>query len=65
MKDIFINTSVAEIESTIGCANANGQPFSLERLRSNLDYERRSTGARSAVVKLLEREIRRQEKAAA
>lgn len=64
MNGLLNNTSAQELDSTIRCANLNHHPFSLERLRTSLDAERRSAGARSTIIKLLEREIKRQESAA-
>lgn len=55
-------TSAQDLDSTIRCAIGNGRPFEIERLQSSLDNERKSTGARKTIIRLLEREIRRQEK---
>lgn len=56
------NTSAQDLDSTIRCAIGNGRPFEIERLQASLDNELKGTGARKTIIRLLEREIRRQEK---
>lgn len=56
------NTSAAELESSIRCANINHRPYDLALLRSERDYEAASAGARITVIRILEREIKRQER---
>lgn len=56
------HTSAADLDSTIRCAIANGRPISLAELRAARDAEAASVGARVTIIKLLEREIRRQER---
>lgn len=62
MSYLLNNTSAQDLYSTIRCAISNGRPFEIERLQASLENERKSTGARKTIIKLLEREIRRQEK---
>ena len=62
MSYLLNNTSAQDLDVTIRCANSNGRPFEIERLQASLDNERKSTGARKTIIKLLEREIRRQER---
>lgn len=59
------NTSAQDLDVTIRCAISNDRPFEVDRLKASLDAERRSAGARKTIIKLLEREIKRQKKAAA
>ena len=54
------NTSAQDLDSTIRCANVNGRAFELDRLQASLCDERQSTGPRVTIIKLLEREIKRQ-----
>ena len=58
------NTSADELKSSIQCAIANNSPYSRELLERTLDDERRSVGSRVTIIKILEAEIRRQDKAA-
>lgn len=60
--NLLNHTSADDLKSSIKCSISNNRPFSRELLQASLDYERSSTGARSTVIKLLEAEIRRQEK---
>ena len=60
----LINTSAADLDASIRCAYLNNRPFDLATLRAARDAEAASTGARTTVIKLLEREIRRQGRAA-
>jgi hypothetical protein len=62
MNDLLNYCSAADLNSLIRCSVSNNHPFSLDRLYRSLANERASTGARSTIIKLLEREIRRQEK---
>jgi len=62
MNYLLNNTSAQDLDVTIRCANSNGHDFDLERLKATLADERQSTGARTTIIKLLEREIKRQEK---
>lgn len=65
MSYLLNNTSAQDLDSTIRCANTNGRPLDLERLEASLCDERTSTGPRVTIIKLLEREIKRQAKAGA
>ena len=65
MRFALINTSAAELDSSIRCAIANKTPYPLSDLQQARDAEAKSPGARSTVLKLLDREIRRQQKAKA
>lgn len=58
----LIHTSVADLDSSIRCANDNHRPIPLATLREALTAEYASRGRRSSVIKLLSREIKRQEK---
>ena len=62
MSSLLNNTSAQDLDSTIRCAISNSRPFEIERLQASLDNERKSTGERKTIIRLLEREIRRQEK---
>lgn len=55
--------SAADLDSTIRCAVSTHRPIPLAELRTARDAEAASTGARVTIIKLLEREIRRQERA--
>lgn len=57
MSYLLNNTSAQDLDSTIRCAIGNNRPFEIERLQASLDNERKSTGARKTIIKLLEREI--------
>jgi hypothetical protein len=61
----LIHTSVADLDSSIRCAVSNGRPIDLATLRDALKTEYASRGRRSSVIKLLSREIKRQEKGGA
>jgi hypothetical protein len=52
-----------DLDSTIRCHAAQGRPIAIAELRQARDAEAASTGARVTIIKLLEREIRRQERA--
>lgn len=60
----LIAASVSDLESSINCAIANDHPISLEILREAMHLENHKPGRRSSIVKLLQREIKRQEKLA-
>lgn len=60
----LINTSAQDLDSTIRCSIENQRPFPLDLLRAERDREASGVGARTTVLKILDREIRRQEKAA-
>ena len=62
MSYLLNNTSAQDLDSTIRCAIFNERPFEIERLQASLDNEKKSTGAKKTIIKLLDREIRRQEK---
>lgn len=55
------HTSAQELDASIRCTIANGHPFPLDRLQASLANERASVGPRTTIIKLLEREIKRQE----
>ncbi len=57
---LLCHTSADDLKVTIQCANSNGRPFSLDLLQRSLDQERKGAGPRKTVIKLLEREIKRQ-----
>ena len=63
MSYLLNNTSAQDLDSTIRCAIGNGRPFEILRLQESLDDERKRTGARKTIIRLLEREIKRQQKA--
>jgi len=60
----LIHTSVDDLDSSIRCAITNNRPIPLDTLREALKAEYASRGCRSSVIKLLSREIKRQEKGA-
>lgn len=60
----LINTSAQDLDSTIRCSVLNGRPFPLDLLRAERAREAAGVGPRTTVLKILDREIRRQEKAA-
>jgi hypothetical protein len=53
------------LDDSIRAANATGHPLDLATLKLARDFEQRSAGARLTMIRLLDREIRRQEKAQA
>lgn len=55
--------SADDLDRTIRCHAARGRPIALAELRQARDAEAASTGARVTIIKLLEREIKRQERA--
>lgn len=61
----LIHTSVADLDSSIRCAIGNNRPIDLNTLRDALKAEYASRGRRSSIIKLLSREIKRQEKGSA
>ncbi len=61
---LLCHTSADDLKVTIQCANMNGRPFEIDLLQRSLDHERRGAGPRVTIIKLLEREIKRQQKAA-
>lgn len=63
MSMAFNHTSAADLDSTIRCAIANNTLLPLAELRAARDAEAASTGARVTIIRLLEREIKRQERA--
>ena len=62
MSYLLNNTSAQDLDSTIRCAISNNRPFDIERLQASLEDERSRIAPRTTIIKLLEREIRRQEK---
>lgn len=60
----LINTSAQELDASIRCSVANRRPYPLDLLRSERAREAAGVGPRTTVLKILDREIRRQEKAA-
>jgi len=58
--NLSLHTSVADIDSSIRCAVSIGRPFRLDALTNLRDTEARSAGARVTVIKILDREIKRQ-----
>ena len=58
------NTGVADLRSSLKCAAANNRTLPLADLRAALEDERQSPpgSCRLTMVRLLEREIRRQER---
>jgi len=63
MRFALINTSVADLDSSIRSAISQGNPYPLSDLKQARDTEAKSAGPRSTVLRLLDREINRQEKA--
>lgn len=61
----LIHTSVADLESLIRSSIEEGFSLPLDTLREALKAEYASRGRRSSVIKLLSREIKRQEKGGA
>ena len=57
------HTSAADLDSTIRCSIATHRPIPLTELRAAHKNESTSTGARVTIIKLLDREIKRQERA--
>ena len=55
-------TSAAVLDSMIRCSVDNGAPFDLLLLRAARDAEAASTGARVTIIRLLDREIKRQDR---
>jgi hypothetical protein len=53
------------LDSFIRCANSNDTPLDLATLRMAREIEQHSPGCRLTMIRLLDREIRRQEKAQA
>lgn len=58
------HTSAADLDSMIRCSVSTGRPIALAELRAARDAEAASTGARVTIIRLFEREIKRQERAA-
>lgn len=63
MAALLNNTGAQDLDSALRCARANGRPYPLDQLRASLADERQGVGPRKTVIRLLEAEIRRQEKA--
>ena len=61
MSYLLNHPSVDELDSSIRCAIGNGRPFEIERLQASLEDERSRTGVRKMIIRLLEREIKRQQ----
>ena len=57
----LVHTSVEDIKSTIDCARANGKPISPAVLKRALNVETDRMGARVTVLRIIDRELRRQE----
>ena len=57
----LIYTSVDDLASTIRCAVDTGRTIPIKTLREAMDKEYTSRGSRVSVIKLLNREIKRQE----
>jgi len=57
-------TSADDLKSSIKCSIANNRPFPRELLEMSLENEQRSVGSRTTVIKILQAELHRQEKAA-
>lgn len=55
--------SAADLDSVIRCAASNGTPQPIAELRQARDNEAASVGPRVTIIKLLDREIKRQERA--
>lgn len=53
------------LDASIRCANANNNPLDMATLRMAREIEQHSAGCRLTMIRLLDREIRRQEKAQA
>ena len=62
MSYLLNNTSAQDLDVKIRCANLNGRPFEIKRLQASLEDERIRIAPRTTIIKLLEREIQRQEK---
>ncbi|MBK5915120.1 hypothetical protein [Rhodocyclus purpureus] len=62
MAYLLNNTSAQDLASTIRCAIDNGRPFAIDRLQASVEEERKSATPRKTIIRMLEREIRRQEK---
>lgn len=55
--------SAHDLDSTIRRHASRGRPIAIAELRQARDAEAASCGARVTIIKLLEREIKRQERA--
>jgi hypothetical protein len=51
------------LDASIRSANSQGNPFDLATLKLAREFEERSPGCRLTIIRLLDREIRRQENA--
>jgi hypothetical protein len=58
----LIGAGAGCLDSDIRCANSNGTPLDLATLRLAREIEQHSAGARLTIIRMLDREIRRQEK---
>jgi hypothetical protein len=58
----LIGSGAGCLDSFIRCANSNGTPQYLATLRLAREIEQHSPGARLNIIRMLDREIRRQEK---
>jgi len=61
----FTGSGAGCLDSFIRCANSNDTPLDLATLRMAREIEQHSPGCRLTMIRLLDREIRRQEKAQA
>lgn len=50
------------LDDSIRAANTNGRPLDLATLKLAREFEQRSPGCRLTMIRMLDREIRRQEK---
>lgn len=53
------------LDATIRSANSQGTPLDLDLLKLARQFETKSPGCRLSMIRMLDREIRRQEKAQA
>lgn len=59
MSTLLNHTGAQDLDSSIRCSIITGHPFTIDRLQESLDDERQNS-SRKTVIRLLEREIRRQ-----
>jgi len=58
----MINSGCGCLDDSIRSANTNGCPLDLATLKLAREFEQRSPGCRLTMIRMLDREIRRQEK---
>ena len=61
----LIGSGCGCLDAAIRSANAQGHPLDLATLKQAREFEQHSPGCRLSMIRMLDREIRRQEKAQA